>query len=238
MTTNWYLGETRDYSMFNFVNSNRDINKVNLKKIEASILEIGIQVPIVVNSNYEIIEGQHRFTALKNHKLPVPYIVSKSANENQISKLQESRKWSALDYCKSYASKGNTDCIQALEIADKWIQNSNGKMSVIKTLELLLDGAGVALMYRLKRNQFTINLECANNVFDCVKVMSTLETGTNPFGNKIVRALKKLHYDYGELRVDVIHHMTKKNYIQAYSNENDQLKYLKNLYNKSLKALK
>ena len=72
MTTKWHLGETRNYDRFKFVESNRDINDNNVNKIEQSILEIGIQVPIVVNDNYEIIEGQHRFVALRRNKLVVP----------------------------------------------------------------------------------------------------------------------------------------------------------------------
>jgi hypothetical protein len=45
MKTNWYLGETKQYDKFKFVESNRDINQANLKKVEESILKIGIQVP-------------------------------------------------------------------------------------------------------------------------------------------------------------------------------------------------
>ena len=238
MTTNWYLGETRDYSIFNFVESNREINKANLKKIEESILDIGVQVPIVVNSNYDIIEGQHRFLALKSNKLPVPYIVSRSASEENIAKLQESRKWSALDYCKSWAIRGNKDCQEALEIANKWYEETNRKLSMIKILELLMDTSGFKVQYRLKVNRYSINKDIAKQVYDCLKVMNELETGTNVYGNKIVRTMKKLYYDFDGLDIDVITHMTKKNFIMAYSNEHDQFNYMKKLYLKSLKAIK
>jgi len=237
MTTNWYLGETRDYSIFNFVESNREINKANLKKIEESILDIGVQVPIVVNSNYDIIEGQHRFLALKSNKLPVPYIVSRGASEDHISKLQESKKWTALDYCNSWAKKGNKDCADALEIAKVWYEETNRKMSMIKTLELLIDTSGYNILYRLKHGKYFINKKIASEVYECVKIMSDLETGANPFGNKVVRALKKLYYDFDGINPDAIHHMTKRNFIQGYSNEVDQFNYMKKLYLKSLKAI-
>ena len=98
MATKWHLGETRNYDRFKFVESNRDINDNNVNKIEQSILEIGIQVPIVVNDKYEIIEGQHRFIALRRNKLVVPYIISTSASEKYIARLQESKKWNAIDF--------------------------------------------------------------------------------------------------------------------------------------------
>jgi hypothetical protein len=238
MKTNWHLGETRDYSMFNFVESNREINKANLKKIEESILDIGVQVPIVVNSNYDIIEGQHRFLALKSNKMPVPYIVSRFASKENIAKLQESKKWSALDYCKSWSIRGNKDCKDALEIANKWHKETNKKLSMINILELLMDAHGYQVQYRLKNNKYSINKEIAEQVYDCIKVMNELETGTNVYGNKIVRTMKKLHYDLGGLDADVVAHMTKKNFIMAYSNEHDQFNYMKKLYLKSLKAIK
>ena len=57
MKNNFYLGETKDYSKFQFVEGNRDIIDSNVKKIEKSILSMGIQCPILVDENYKIIDG-------------------------------------------------------------------------------------------------------------------------------------------------------------------------------------
>lgn len=239
MKTNWYLGETKAYDKFKFIDSNRDINESNLKKIEESILKIGIQVPIVVNDSYEIIEGQHRFIALRRNELVVPYIVSGRANQSHIDGLQESRKWTAMDFCKSRAAKGDISCKTALEIADDLYQDSNKKFSVIRTIELLMDGRNSSgLRTKLRNGEYTINEECLRKVYDAVQVMSELEMGTTPYGQKIVRVLKMLYYDFDGLNLDVIEYMTRKNYITAYSNESDQYRYMKDIYLKAKKQLK
>ena len=238
MKTNWYLGETKNYDKFNFVLENRDINNANLKKIESSILEIGIQIPIIVNQNYEIIEGQHRFIALRKNKMVVPYVMSKNASEKIIAKLQESKRWTAEDFCRRLSVKGDVDCKIALDTANEWNKITNKKMATIRSLELLMSGksaSGVKTV--LKDNKYRVNLECAKNVFEAIQVMGEHEMNTNPYGNKIVRTLKRLYYKYNGLNMKAIQHMVKNNYIRAYSNESEQFEYMKNKYDRSLKAV-
>ena len=238
MKTNWYLGETKNYDKFNFVLENRDINNANLKKIESSILEIGIQIPIIVNQNYEIIEGQHRFIALRKNKMVVPYVMSKNASEKIIAKLQESKRWTAEDFCRRLSVKGDIDCTTALEVANKWSDLTNKKMNTIRSLELLMssrNSTGVKTI--LKDGKFRVNLECANNVFEALQLMSKHEMNTNPYSNKIVRTLKRLYHNYNGLNMKAIEHMVKNNYIKAYSNEGEQFEYMKNKYDRSLKAV-
>jgi len=239
MKTNWYLGETKQYEKFKFVESNRDINQSNLKKVEESILKIGIQVPIVVNNNYEIIEGQHRFIALRKNKLVVPYIVSGRATVSEIDSLQESRKWTAIDFCKSRAAKGDVSCKIALEVSEEWYQDSNKKMKPIRTLELLMDGRGTgSLRTKLRNGSFRISEDCASDVYNAIQVMANMDMGTTPYGQKITRILKMLWHDFEGLDLEVIEKMTRTNYITAYSNENDQYRYMKDIYLKAKKQLK
>ncbi len=238
MKTKWHLGETKNYERFSFVNSNREINDLNVKKIEKSILEIGIQVPIVVNDNYEIIEGQHRFVALRRNDLVVPYIVSSAANENQISKLQESRKWNAEDFCRSLANKGNIDCQTALEFADRWFYESNKKLSIVKSLELLLDSKSFRILTPLKSGEYKVNTTLAENVFKAVQIMSGHEYATSPYHNKITRALKKLSYELNGLNLKAIERMAKNNYITSYGTDKETYEYIKNKYKSSLKKTK
>jgi len=239
MKRRFQLFETKEYDRFNWIEGNREINDRNVTNIEKSILEHGLQVPIVVNENYEIIDGQHRFVALRRNNMVVPYVVSSVATEDSIPKLQESRKWTALDHCKSNAQKGDLSCIQALELADAWFRDSQKKMSKQRTIELLMDGkSSSGLLTRLKNGTFTIDTECAYSVYGAVLVMDGMDMGTSPYGQKITRSLKVLYHEFGELDIDAIIHMTETNYIKAYSNESDQVEYMKDKYTASLKALK
>lgn len=239
MTTNWYLGETKNYDRFNFVSTNRDINNANLKKIEASILDIGVQIPIVVNQNYDIIEGQHRFIALRKNKMVVPYVMSKNASENFIAKLQESKRWTAEDFCRRLATKGDIDCQLALDTAERWSKLTNKKMATIRSLELLMwlkTNSGIKAT--LKEGKYIVNLECGENVFEAIQIMNNYEMNTSPYTNKIVRGLKYLYYEFNGLNLKAIEHMVKNNYITSYANDMEQKKYMSKIYKRSLKSIK
>lgn len=239
MTTNWYLGETKNYDRFNFVSTNRDINNANLKKIEASILDIGVQIPIVVNQNYDIIEGQHRFIALRKNKMVVPYVMSKNASENFIAKLQESKRWTAEDFCRRLATKGDLDCKLALDTAERWSKLTNKKMATIRSLELLMwSKSNSGIKSTLKQGKYRVNLDCAENVFDAVQIMNNYEMNTSPYTNKIVRGLKYLYYEFNGLNLKAIEHMVKNNYITSYANDMEQKKYMSKIYKRSLKSVK
>lgn len=71
--------QTQEYDKFSLLSANRDISKGHVQSLKASIEKLGNiteKVPIIVNQNLEIIDGQHRFQALKELGLPVFYIVA------------------------------------------------------------------------------------------------------------------------------------------------------------------
>lgn len=97
---------TKDYSIFNFLESNRAVNQNQVKKIVKSIQENGYYpVPILVDDNYNIIDGQHRFTAVEQLNLPVYYIKGAFIDDDCISLNANSKNWNVIDYVKFYASK-------------------------------------------------------------------------------------------------------------------------------------
>jgi hypothetical protein len=239
MKTHFYLGETKQYTKFNILNHNRELNNSNLKKIEESILENGLQVPIIVDESYNIIDGQHRFYVLQTNKMVVSYIMSKRANSQDIDKYQESKKWTAWDYCHKRANLGDISCQEAMEIAEEWNKETKGKLLKLRTVELLMDGKGTAGIFnKLKYGKYLINKDYAYEIYELLQLMNELDMGTSAYGQKIIRPLKKLFYENKGLSKRVIEQMTKDYYIRAYSNENDQYEYLKDIYNKTKRKLK
>lgn len=65
---------TSDYTLFKKLKGNRKVkrNKNLRKELEA----MGQSSPIVVNSNFEVIDGQHRLDILKSMGRPVSFIIS------------------------------------------------------------------------------------------------------------------------------------------------------------------
>lgn len=115
--------ETYDYDTFRFevVNRNIDENQVNqLKKI---LKENGSFIsPIVVAKDRTIIDGQHRYHALKELGLPVRFILGEETGDLQqdIIKTNNMRKnWSFTDYLEAYAQM-NENYRQALMIVEEF----------------------------------------------------------------------------------------------------------------------
>jgi hypothetical protein len=95
------IKKTREYSMFKFRPDNRakiDQGHVNrlIKSIEKrNLLEMK---PIDVNSQMEIIDGQHRLLAARHLNLDVYYQVNKDLNCNDIIPLNVAKSWTTNDY--------------------------------------------------------------------------------------------------------------------------------------------
>ena len=57
---NFQIKTTSNYNIFLHVIGNREINKANVNRLKESIKDIGLQVPILVNQNKAVVDGQHR----------------------------------------------------------------------------------------------------------------------------------------------------------------------------------
>lgn len=95
---------TRKYDMFRFLDGNRDVK--HFKKLVKSLVAIGILYqPVLVNENYEIVEGQGRFLAMQELNLPVLYVVQKGIGIKECRFLNScSTNWGIKDHVHSYAN--------------------------------------------------------------------------------------------------------------------------------------
>lgn len=109
---------TTDYSLFKILEGNRGIKPSRVAKIKSSINKVGyIQSPIVINSKFEIIDGQGRFTALKELNLPIEYVVAPNAGIKEcISMNINAEKWTMQDYINSFASRGYQSYIRLRDL--------------------------------------------------------------------------------------------------------------------------
>jgi hypothetical protein len=108
--------ETKDYAKFTFLRANRAINKRNVEKIKESYRQWGV-IPgraILVDKDFNIIDGQHRFLALKDLGLPIPYEIIGGDIIGKTMALNDSQQhWQLIDFVKSYAEQG-IDCYRKM----------------------------------------------------------------------------------------------------------------------------
>jgi len=113
--------KTKNYKQFNLVTFNRKLNHSLVKNIVDSITKYGYfdGKPIIVDKDFNIIDGQHRFEACKEMKLPIYYTITNvdpqeamiALNANQIA-------WKMIDYVRSWADSG-VKCYKDLVAFDK-----------------------------------------------------------------------------------------------------------------------
>ena len=227
------LKSTKTYSIFNKVIGNRNLDTKNLKRIKDSINLIGLQMPILVNENKSIIDGQHRLQAAKELKIPITYIISNESSEENIDQLQISKKWTAFDFCNRNALRGNKDCQKAIQIAEDWFIETNGKFSRINTITLLHNAKSVKTINDLKKNNYKIDLVSAIRIFNGLKILSLNNNPKfNPFTFKNSIVLKRMDNVLKGIDFKIIQKITKKNYLTSYTNSADQYTYLMDLYKK------
>lgn len=105
--------ETTDYDIFILVGGNRAVDKQHVARLKRKMIDNGNltqSFPIVVNEKMEVIDGQHRLTALKELDWPVFYTVQKHLTLDTVRAINTaSKNWSWKDYAESYASLGNEE---------------------------------------------------------------------------------------------------------------------------------
>lgn len=98
---------TKDYERFKLLGFNRKrIDRRHVNKLKESITKNGyIGNPIIVNENFEIFDGQHRFYALKEMGMAIPYEIQDGAYDSIIDLNITQKSWSAEDYVNYYCEK-------------------------------------------------------------------------------------------------------------------------------------
>lgn len=111
---------TYNYDMFNMVQGNRNLNKCNFSKLVNSMKEEYLEIPIIVNEKYEIIDGQHRFSAAKYLGLPIFFIVVRGYGLSQVKRANiVSSNWVKGDFLEMFVAENKEEYIRFNEIRHK-----------------------------------------------------------------------------------------------------------------------
>ena len=101
---------TRDYSMFKTVKGNREIDKGHVQKLIREMKRRDLDLPIYINENDEVVDGQHTLQARKELGKPIRYIRGKFENEFDVAIMNANRKnWSMKGYLDFHIENGKKD---------------------------------------------------------------------------------------------------------------------------------
>ena len=123
---------TTDYFLFKPIEGNRNKNPLHINRLKKSMSDNYLFTVIIVNENYEIIDGQHRFDVLQELKLPLNYITCKGYGLDEVHILnQNSKTWNADDYLTGYCNLGKPDYIKYKEFKYKYNFGHNESMAML-----------------------------------------------------------------------------------------------------------
>ena len=110
--------ETNNLDLFKHIKENRDFEV--RKDLVNALKENGkFNQPIMVNSCFEVIDGQNRLAAAKYLSVPIRYFINEDANMETVIEDNTNRKnWSLKDFVKSYAARGNQNYISLAELME------------------------------------------------------------------------------------------------------------------------
>lgn len=115
---------TKDYEKFKTMGGNRTVNKTHVKELQRLMIDNGnltAQFPIIVSADYEIIDGQHRFEALKNLGWEIGYTIQDGATINMVRAINlGNRNWNWRDMAESYSSLGNAEYTWFLKFVESY----------------------------------------------------------------------------------------------------------------------
>ena len=116
------IKRTKNYDMFKFKTENRELNYNKVANLRSKLLDDGRQIiPIICNKEMEIIDGQHRFQALKELDWDVMYYVDEAVTSKDLISINNTQKnWGLADYIHYYSSLGNPAYIKLERIWKKY----------------------------------------------------------------------------------------------------------------------
>lgn len=179
---------TTDYLQFKLMAGNRPIDYNHVKRLKRSMQadpHLFPSNPIQVNEHMYIIDGQHRRLAAQELGVPVYYIVSKGATLDETRVLNVTqRRWTLLDFAKSYADSGRQDYMDFLRIHEQYPKIAPSILRVY-----LAGGQRHQLDVDFRRGEFQINdLEQAKrNIEKLNDVITKTHTPINtPMANALL----------------------------------------------------
>lgn len=186
------IRKTNDYSKFSIMKGNRAIDKSKVKKLVKSMEVKQLVCPIIVNENYEIIDGQHRFTASRELGLPVYYIVEEGYDIEDVKRANLiATTWNNASFMNLYLSKDLPEYKYLAEIMKKYNitivtaikiksvlhnEKQNAEMEKFKSGKLVISNKKMFEDFLNKLNLFNKYKENRNNNF----IMAFLKLSTQP----------------------------------------------------------
>ena len=197
---------TENYDMFKKIGGNRKINKANYAKIVKSMKEEQLIIPIVVNEKYEIIDGQHRFTACKDLGKPIYFYMVRGYGLEQVKRANiASSNWKKENYLDMFVAEGNEIYKEFEEIKERYDLNIS---NLLKIFAIVQEKQSARVGYEFENGTFTLD-----GKMEVLRFLTALEDfnffkfyKSNNFLIAFTRLYFKSEYDHDKMKTKLITH--------------------------------
>lgn len=118
----YIIEKTKDYDRFQVYTYNRPINRSLVLRLKDSINKIGYidAKPILVDEEFTIIDGQHRYMACVELEIPISYSIVKGNPEEIIINLNSQQiNWKLADFVHCWAEREIECYVKLKEFEEK-----------------------------------------------------------------------------------------------------------------------
>lgn len=183
--------QTTNYKMFKSLGGNRVINKLHVERLKNSFRDSYLLSPILVNQNYEIIDGQHRFNAAKALGLPINFIIINNYGLKEVQMLNSNaNNWKKEDYLQAFCDLNYPEYLKmrkfmrdfpffGIAVSEQLLTNTvNGVNN--QSHEAKIDGKDVGRVRNFQSGEFKIyDLELAYNNAEKIMMFKPYYDGYN-----------------------------------------------------------
>jgi hypothetical protein len=191
---------TTDYHLFKSIEGNRNKNLLHINRLKKSISSNYLFTIIIVNENYEIIDGQHRFDVVQELKLPLHYVVCNGYGLNEVHILnQNSKTWNADDYLDGYCQLKYPHYLKYKEFKNRY---ALGHVESMTILGGYISNPGIDRTKIFYSGQFAIkNYAKACEIADKIEIISQYYGGykRRSFVYAMLQLFKNSNFEFTEL---------------------------------------
>lgn len=113
--------ETTNYEQFKFMNENRRVSPRNYAKLLSSMKEEQLRIPILVNSKYEIVDGQHRYLCARELGYPILYYIVENYGIEQVKRANMVMStWQKEDFLHLHLENGNNHYVDFYRLKERY----------------------------------------------------------------------------------------------------------------------
>lgn len=151
--------KTKEYGIFKTLRGNRPLNRSHIKKLKKSIENnnhLNLH-PIIVNQNFEVIDGQHRLECARQLDTDIFYIKSDTINDEHLIECNVNQKsFEVENYIDYFAIKeGKPEYIQLKSM----LESSGLKPKALLTLILGVVSSNILEFLKTGKFKFPISEE-------------------------------------------------------------------------------